>query len=284
MPLLPLRTVAPGSNAHIADAWLEQIADRLSRDSADVAADRALLCRETLAELCYPEYAANWETAVSDATLPLGTRLALSALDPRNITLEPEFYSDCVDVQFQPVKPLLWLWYSFDRTAVGGQNVALGVELRRLLAQRIFKRCGENFKAFQHVEFSFGYNMEVGDDVVIHRHVLLDDRGGIQLGNRVSVSDYANIYSHTHSIVDQLDVTNVLTVLEDGVRITYHATVLAGVHVGEEGMVGASAVATKDVRPYHVHVGIPAKSVRVKPNHPEPGTILRTSEHRVPRT
>jgi acetyltransferase-like isoleucine patch superfamily enzyme len=110
--------------------------------------------------------------------------------------------------------------------------------------------------------------MDFGDDVVIHRHVLLDDRGVIVLGNRVSVSDYANIYSHTHSIVDQKDVTDAVTRLDDGVRITYHATVLAGVHVREEAMVGAMAVATKDVRPYHVNVGIPAKSVRVKPNAP----------------
>ena len=282
MTFLPLRSLPPSRNAPIAEAWLERIADRLARTGGDVAAERALLCRETLVELCYPDYAANWETAVADARLPLGTRLALSALDPRNITLEPEFYADCDDALFQPVKPLLWLWYSFDRTPLGGQNVALGVQLRRLLAQRIFRRCGENFKAFQFVEFSFGYNMEVGNDVVIHRHVLLDDRGGIRLADKVSVSDYANIYSHTHSIVDQRDVTNVLTVLETGVRVTYHATVLAGVHVGEEGMVGANAVATKDVRPYHVYVGIPAKSVRVKPNAPEPGTILRTSEHRVP--
>ena len=283
MPFLPLRTLPPSGNASIADAWLERIADRLSSPSGDVATDRALLCRETLAELCYPEYAANWETAIADERLPVGTRLALSTLDPRNITLEPEFYADCDDALFQPVKPLLWLWYSFDRTPLGGQNIALGVQLRRLLAPRIFKRCGDNFKAFQFVEFSFGYNMEVGNNVVIHRHVLLDDRGGIQLADNVSVSDYANIYSHTHSIVDQRDVTNALTVLDTGVRVTYHATVLAGVHVGEEGMVGANAVATKDVRPYHVYVGIPAKSVRVKPNAPEPGTILRTSEHRVPR-
>ena len=89
------------------------------------------------------------------------------------------------------------------------------------------------------------------------------------LGNNVSVSDYANIYSHTHSIVDQKDVTDAVTVLEDNVRITYHATVLAGVRVGCNGMVGALAVATKDVRPYHVYVGIPAKSIRVKPNAPE---------------
>ena len=283
MTFLPLRSVPTRGDAAISAAWLERIGDRLANPRGDVAADRSTLCRETLSEILYPQYAANWETAVADESLPLGTRLALSELDPRNITLEPEFYSDCDDARFQPVKPLLWLWYSFDRTPLGGQNVQLGVDLRRLLAPRIFKSCGENFKAFQHVEFSFGYNMDVGDNVVIHRHVLLDDRGGIRIGNGVSVSDYANIYSHTHSIVDQRDVTNVLTVLEDGVRVTYHATVLAGVHVGEQGMVGASAVATKDVRPYHVYVGIPAKSVRVKPNAPEPGTILRTSEHRVPR-
>jgi acetyltransferase-like isoleucine patch superfamily enzyme len=50
--------------------------------------------------------------------------------------------------------------------------------------------------------------------------------------------------------------------------------VLAGVHVGVQGMVGALAVATKDVKPYHVYVGIPAKSVRVKPNAPPEATKL----------
>ena len=276
MPILPLRRLAERPNASIAKEWLEQLKVRL----ADPTCDRALLCRETLCEIAYPEYAANWETAVADPKLPHATRLALDALDPRNITLEPEYYAECDDERFQTVKPLLWLWYSFDRTVVGGQNVQLGVELRRLLASQIFKRCGANFKAFQHVEFSFGYNMEVGDDVVIHRHVLLDDRGGIVMGNRVSVSDYANIYSHTHSIVDQKDVTDAVTRLDDGVRITYHATVLAGVHVGEEAMVGAMAVATKDVRPYHVYVGIPAKSVRVKPNAPESATKFTSIRER----
>jgi acetyltransferase-like isoleucine patch superfamily enzyme len=277
MPYLPLRALPAVPSASLADAWLERIGDRLARPGADLIADRSLLCRETLAELMYPEYASNYETALADDRLPLGTRVALASLDPRNVTLEPEYYGECDDARFQPVKPLLWLWYSFDRTALAGQNVDLGVRLRRLLAERIFKRVGRNFKAFQHVEFSFGHNMEVGDDVVVHRHVLLDDRGGIRLGNGVSISDFANIYSHTHSIVEQRDVTNALTILEDGVRVTYHATVLAGVHVGEQGMVGAVAVATKDVRPYHVYVGIPAKSVRVKPNAPAPKTILGTS-------
>ncbi len=265
MPHLPLKQLSDPPRKAIADEWLE----RLESELRDASVDRATLCRRVLADITYPEYAANWETAVADRKLSAGLRLALATLDPREITLEPEYYAECDQARFQRVKPLLWLWYSFDRTPLGGQNVDLGVRLRRVLAPHIFKRCGEKFKAFQHVEFSFGYNMDVGDNCVVHRHVLLDDRGGIVMGNNVSVSDYANIYSHTHSIVDQRDVTDAVTVLEDNVRITYHATVLAGVRVGCNGMVGALAVATKDVRPYHVYVGIPAKSIRVKPNAPQ---------------
>ena len=282
MPILPLRKLPDRPNATVVADWLAQIDYELEGDPSRWPD----LCRRTLCDIIYPEYSASWETAVQDASLPAATRVALASLDPRNITLEPEYYAECDDAKFQKVKPLLWLWYSFDRTPLGGQNVELGVQLRRLLAPRIFKRCGRNFKAFQHVEFSFGYNLEVGDDVVVHRYVLLDDRGGIELGDRVSISDFANIYSHTHSIIDQKDVTNALTILDPGVRITYHATVLAGVHVHEEGMVGAVAVATKDVRPYHVNVGIPAKSVRVKPNAPmgpDNLTTIKTGEWQVKR-
>jgi len=270
MPRIPLQKLPARATEKVEDAWIANLSEKL----ADPETDRSLLCRDTLLELAYPQYVGRYEATMADLKTPLGTQLALAALDPRNVTLEPEYYGDCDQAKFQRVKPLLWLWYSFDRLPIGGQAVQLGVKLRRALAPHIFKRVGRNFKCFQHVEFSFGYNMEVGDDVVVHRHVLLDDRGGIRMGNRVSISDYANIYSHTHSIVDQVDVTNALTILDDDVRITYHATVLAGVHVRENGMVGAVAVATKDVRPYHVNVGIPAKSVRVKPNAPAERTSL----------
>ncbi len=264
MAFLPLRSVSlPAAADASYEAWLDELEAQLDAPGADWPA----VVRQVLLGLYHPELP-DWEAAVADPQRSHAARAALLALDPRNITLEPEYYADVDPVRFARVKPLLWLWYSFDRAPLAGQNVALGVALRRRLAPRIFARCGRNFKCFQHVEFSYGYNMDVGDDVVIHRHVLLDDRGGLTLGNRVSVSDYANIYSHTHSIVDQRDVTNARTVLEDDTRITYHATVLAGVRVGRNGMVGANAVATKNVRPYHVNVGIPAKSVRVKPNAP----------------
>jgi acetyltransferase-like isoleucine patch superfamily enzyme len=94
--------------------------------------------------------------------------------------------------------------------------------------------------------------------------VLLDDRGGIEIGDDVSISDYANIYSHSHDIYDINHILTPATRIGNGVRITYHATVLAGVQIGEHAMIGTSAVVNRDVEPYHVVVGVPAKTVKVK--------------------
>lgn len=270
MAILPLRPLEPSADAiELYDAWLGDIGAALERGD-----DRRDLCRRTLTGIFYPHLA-----DADPERLPLPARAALAQMDPDNVTLEPEYYSEIDAARFAERRPLIWMWQMFDRSPLGG-NVHLGVRFRRLLAPHIFKRVGRNFKAFHFVEFSFGYNLEIGDDVVVHRNVLLDDRGGIVLGDRVSISDYANVYSHTHSIVDQKDVTNAKTVIGDGVRITYHATVLAGTRVGENAMVGAMAVATRDVRAWHVNVGIPAKSVRVKPNAPPEAykTTIRTAD------
>ena len=276
MPMRPLRRVEVPEAAHrLRDRWLADLEQKLRAPQADCN----LIVRDTLFELAYPGQG-SWQARADDSSLPVTSRVALDACDPRNITLEPEYYAEVDQDRFARVKPLLWLWYSFDRLPAGGQNVDLGVEFRRLLAPHIFAHVGANFKCFQQVEFTYGYQMEVGDDVVVHRNLLLDDRGGITLGDRVSISDYANIYSHTHSIVEQKDVTNARTILEEDVRITYHATVLAGVRIGRNGMVGANAVATKDVRPYHVNVGIPAKSIRVKPNAPPDAYVAERVQRR----
>ena len=136
--------------------------------------------------------------------------------------------------------------------------------VRRLLAKHVFKHCGESVRIFRDVEVSFGYNLSVGDNTTIHRKVLLDDRGEIVIGNRVSISDYANIYSHNHDIEDIERVTCSRTVIGDGARITYHAVVLSGTTVGKNAMVGTMGVVTRPVPDHHINVGIPAKSVRVK--------------------
>lgn len=256
MAFLPNRVVPIAPEAdQLYSEWIAALARRLD----DPDCDRYALCREVLTEIYYPNL-----VGVDPQTLPDATRVALLQMDARCVTREPEYYAETDLEKYDRVKPLLWMWEMFDNSPLG-ENVHLGVHFRRLLANRIFRRCGKNFKAFHHVKLSFGYNMEVGDGVVVHRHVLLDDRGGIQLGDGASVSDFANIYSHSHDVVEGRDVETPMTVIGPGVRITYHATVMSGVHMAQNTMLGSFGVATRDTEPNAVYVGIPAKKVRDKP-------------------
>lgn len=257
MAFLPLRQVAIAAHAEkVYERWLGNLGDMLD----DAAIDRNELCRSILTDLYYPQL-----RAAAPEELPDATRVGLLQMDPRNITLEPEYYADIDPERYYRVKPLLWLWEMFDKS-VAGENVELGIRLRRTLAKRIFKRVGHSFKAFHFVKFSYGYNMDVGDGVVIHRHVLLDDRGGIKLGNNVAIADYSNLYSHTHALYDGRDIDLPATVIGDNVRITYHATVLAGVHMEDNSMLGALAVATKDIKSGDIALGIPAVPKLKKPS------------------
>lgn len=258
---LPLRSVRPGGDSGDRyDRWLARLDEELSNPGTD----RNELCRRVLEEIYFPG-GLNAGPGTTDATtLPQTTRILLDQLDPRNVTLEPEYYHETDLDRYYRVKPLIWLWEMFDKSLLG-ENVHLGVKFRRILARRIFARCGRNFKAFHFVKLSFGYGLEVGDDVVVHRHVLLDDRGGIRIGNRASISDFVNVYSHSHHIRDARDVRTPRTVIGDGVRIAYHATVLAGTTLAPDSMVGAGALVTRDTEPGMVHVGVPARPATRKP-------------------
>ena len=260
MAFLPLRQVVTTSHAERAyERWLGGLGEAL----ADSGTDRNELCRTILTDLYYPQF-----RDANPDELPEATRIALLQTDPRNITLEAEYYADINPELYARSKPLLWLWEMFDKSLLG-ENVELGVRFRRVLAQFLFKSCGTSFKCFHFVKFSYGYNMDVGDNVVVHRHVLLDDRGGIKLGNGCSIADFANIYSHTHALYDGRDIDLPATVIGNGVRITYHATVLAGVHMQDNSMLGALGVATKDIASGDIALGIPAVPKLRKPKPEE---------------
>ena len=178
----------------------------------DPSLDRNDVVREELARL-YLGRTVDFGREPADSSLPAATRILLATFDPRNATLEAEYYREIDLEKWARVKPLLWFWQMFDHSPVG-RNVRLGTQLRYMLAQRVFKKCGQNVRIFHEVEFSFGYNLTVGDGVTIHRNVLIDDRGEVIIGNDASISDYANIYSHSHAVEDIHDVS----LEEDGDR------------------------------------------------------------------
>ena len=259
MPRYEYRHLGPAPAAQKAFLdWIEQLDSQFNNPDPQHRSD---VVRDALRQL----YGAN-ESDLTGGSLP---RHALAySLDPRNATLEPEYYGDVDSAKYAERKPLIWFWMMYDRSPVG-LNHWLGFRMRAMLAKHVFKHCGKNVKIFHGVEVSFGYNLTVEDNCTIHKYVLLDDRGELVIRAGSSISDYANVYTHAHDLNDGMIITNHKTEIGPHARITYHGTVLSGVRVAEQAIVGSMGVASKDVPPYHVVGGVPAKTIKVKTIAPE---------------
>jgi acetyltransferase-like isoleucine patch superfamily enzyme len=261
MPRYEYRNLNPTPDAERAfTTWIDAV-DRefMNRDPEH----RSLVVRDALHELYLGR-----PYAAPDPKVGLAAQSLVHSFDPRNATLEPEYYGDVDAAKYAERKPLIWFWMMYDRSPIG-LNHWMGYRMRAMLARHIFKYVGKNVKIFHGVEFSYGYNLTIEDNCVIHKYVLLDDRGEIIIHEGSSISDYANVYSHAHDLNDGMIVTNQKTEIGPHARITYHAVVLSGVHVAEHGLVGSMGVAAKNVEPYHIVGGIPAKPIKVKPIAPE---------------
>jgi len=206
----------------------------------------------------------SFERWKNDETVSAAERVRLQSYDPHNVTLESEYYAEKDEAAFRDSKPLQWLWRQFDASSAA-DNVEFALRFREMLAGHLFAEAGENLRIFKGVTMTYGHNVSVGDNTVIHDGVHLDDRGELVIGHRCSISDGVHIYSHDHDLIDQTEVTNFRTVIEDDVRLTMETMVRAGTKVGENALVGAKSVVQSDVPAHHVAVGAPAKSVKIKP-------------------
>ncbi len=113
----------------------------------------------------------------------------------------------------------------------------------------------------------------IGDDcgfgagITVHSSV----EGSVTIGNKCIIAGHAYIGGgqyHTDStevpIVDQGHVANQHLVLGDGCWIGAGAVVVNGVRVGNDAIIAAGAVVTKDVPPFAVVAGVPARIIRTR--------------------
>ncbi|GHU69098.1 N-acetyltransferase [Bacteroidia bacterium] len=119
---------------------------------------------------------------------------------------------------------------------------------------------------------------EIGENCILGQNVFV--ASGAQLGNGVKVQNNVSIYA---GVICEDDVflgpscvfTNVVnprafierkkefkpTLIKKGASIGANATILCGITIGEYAMIGAGSVVTKDVPPYALVVGNPAKQI-----------------------
>ena len=250
-------TLPDGAEAGVR-AFIEDVDDRLRGDAESTCE----VVEDVLVDLHGDRDA--YERWKNGEEVSPAERVRLQGYDPCNTTIESEYYAEKDEDVFKRSKHLQWLWRQFDATPMA-DNVEFALRFRRMLATHLFADCGDDCRFFKGISFTYGHNISIGDNVVVHDDVHLDDRGKLTIGDRVSISDDAHIYSHDHDIVDQTEVEIFHTILENDARLTYDTLMRAGSKLGENSVVGAKAIVDGDVPAHHVAVGQPAKSVRVKP-------------------
>lgn len=260
MPRYEYRTLEPSREAkEVFLRWIEYLDEEFTKHKRPAL--RGELVRDNLHQLLLGRPHGGKLNFTLTSELPFNV-LELS-LDPANITLEPEYYGDIDSTRYACLKPLIWFWQMFDRSPVA-LNHWLGFRFRAMLGKHIFKKIGNNVKIFHGVEFSYGYNLTIEDDCVIHKYVMLDDRGELIIKKGSSISDYAAVFSHAHDPVDSRVVENRRTEIGPSARVTYHSTVMAGASVGQDAMLGAMGLATRTIPDHFIVAGIPARSLKTK--------------------
>jgi len=105
-------------------------------------------------------------------------------------------------------------------------------------------------------------NISIGKDTIIGEGAILDGRALVKIGDHVDIASEVMIYNSEHDIQsDDFHAISGDVVIEEYVFFGPRVIVLPGVTIGKGAVVAAGAVVTKNVEPFAVVGGIPAKVI-----------------------
>ncbi|MEB7715530.1 acyltransferase [Staphylococcus equorum] len=149
-----------------------------------------------------------------------------------------------------------------------GTHGLIGIGIRYVLIKSIAKKCGENVSIHSNVYIFKPENLVLGSNVSVHPMSYIDSTGQIEIGNDVSIAHGVTILSSSHNfssytlpIKDQGISLNE-TIIENNVWLGAKSTILSGISIKENSIVGASSVVTKTHNKGDIIIGVPGKAIK----------------------
>ena len=126
-------------------------------------------------------------------------------------------------------------------------------------------RLGKGTSIHRRCKFFHEGKLAVGNNTVINFGCYLDNRRGITIGNNVGIAHNTKIYTLGHDLNDpQFKTKGAAVTIKDNVFIFSNALIMPGVTIGEGAIVLAGSVVTKNVEPWTIVGGNPAKKISVR--------------------
>lgn len=149
--------------------------------------------------------------------------------------------------------------------ALNRLTYADSAEVKSLFEELTEGRAGEHFRLIPPFYSDCGRNIRVGDRVFINQNCTFYSLADITIGDDVMIGPNVNLITSEHPVAPSRRRAHLLgkpIVIERGVWIAAGATIIGGVTVGENSVVAAGSVVTRDVPPNTLVGGNPARVIR----------------------
>lgn len=134
------------------------------------------------------------------------------------------------------------------------------------ILEEILKDTMENKRILTPFQLDFGNQTKLGKGVFINHSFIGSAAGGIQIDDDVQIAPGVTILTVNHDFYERNVCICKPVHIEKGAWIGAKATILPGVTIGENAIVGAGSVVTKNVAPNTVVAGNPAKVIKTLEN------------------
>lgn len=144
---------------------------------------------------------------------------------------------------------------------------AWGMAARYLLYGLLLKHQGRQVLIRDGVKIMFPERVSIGDASGLNDGCLLDGSGGITIGEyvrvapRVEIMTSNHVFDDPHTPIKLQGLSYGEVVVEDDVWIGIGSLIIPGVRIGKGAVIAGHAVVTKDVPPYAIVGGVPAKVI-----------------------
>ncbi len=134
------------------------------------------------------------------------------------------------------------------------------------LTDQIFNKHGVNSVITPPIHIDYGYNTTIGDNFYSNYNLTILDTASVTIGNNVFIAPNCVLSCAGHALDSEkrnkgLEIARPIKI-EDNVWLGANVTVLPGITIGHDSIIGAGSVVTKDIPPFVIAVGNPCKVLR----------------------